>query len=138
MIVADSDRQKQIFVSKEQDRGGLDPVLKSGLYSQQFEAITGRGARNGAARHEPRRSAFARLRAARFRSSMAPEDTRPRTITTVLLPAQVGKIWRVQIVWPNGSVHYFGNFARQQDAADWITSHSWLTAAAKPPTDPPP
>jgi hypothetical protein len=68
---------------------------------------------------------------------MAPEDTRPRTVTTVLLPVQVGNIWRVQIIWPNGSVHYFGNFPHHQDAADWITSHSWMTAAAKTTPDAP-
>jgi hypothetical protein len=68
---------------------------------------------------------------------MAPEDTRPRTVSTVLLPVQVGQIWRVQIVWPNGAVHYFGKFARQQDAANWISSHSWLTVAAKPIPDTP-
>ncbi|MGN6747780.1 MAG: hypothetical protein ACTHJS_04225 [Xanthobacteraceae bacterium] len=58
-------------------------------------------------------------------------------MSTVLLPVQVGQIWRVQIVWPNGSVHYFGKFARQQDAANWIASHPWLTAAAKTAPDTP-
>jgi hypothetical protein len=62
---------------------------------------------------------------------MAPEDTRGRTVSTVLLPVQAGKVWRVQIVWPNGSVHYFGNFLRKQDAADWIAAHAWLTMSAK-------
>jgi len=66
---------------------------------------------------------------------MAPEDTTPRIVTTVLLPAEIGGTWRVQIVWPNGSVHYFGNFSRKQDAVDWIAAHAWLTAAPKaPPT----
>jgi hypothetical protein len=68
---------------------------------------------------------------------MAPENTRPRTATTVLLPTKVGKIWRVQIIWPNGSVHYFGNFPGHQDAANWISAHSWLIAAAKRETDVP-
>jgi hypothetical protein len=49
----------------------------------------------------------------------------------------VGQIWRVQIAWPNGSVHYFGKFASKLEAADWITRHSWLTAAAKAPPDTP-
>jgi hypothetical protein len=31
---------------------------------------------------------------------------------------QVGKIWRVQIVWPNGSLHYFGTFTSEQSAVD--------------------
>lgn len=68
---------------------------------------------------------------------MAPEDTAPRTVTTVLLPVQVGEIWRVQIAWPNGSVHYFGNFTHKQEAVDWITAHAYLTAAAKNSTDMP-
>jgi hypothetical protein len=29
---------------------------------------------------------------------------------TVLLQVQEGDIWRVQIVWPNGRVHYFWGF----------------------------
>jgi hypothetical protein len=58
-------------------------------------------------------------------------------VNTVLSPVQVGQIWRVQIAWPNGSVHYFGKFARKQDAADWIASHSWLTAAANTTPDTP-
>jgi len=66
---------------------------------------------------------------------MAPEDRPRRTVTTVLLPVQMGSIWRVQIVWPNGSVHYFGNFPHRQEAVDWITAHAYLTVAAKTPTD---
>ena len=62
---------------------------------------------------------------------MAPGDITPRTATTVLLPVQVGEIWRVQIVWPNGSVHYFGNFLRKQEAVDWITAHAYLTVVGK-------
>jgi hypothetical protein len=34
-------------------------------------------------------------------------------------------------VWPNGSVHYFGNFARKQDAVEWIAAHDRLTTPAK-------
>jgi uncharacterized protein YbdZ (MbtH family) len=40
---------------------------------------------------------------------------------------QVGDIWRVQIVWPNGSVHYFGTFASKASAVDWVNAHAWLT-----------
>jgi hypothetical protein len=39
-----------------------------------------------------------------------------------------GNIWRVQIVWPNGSVHYFGRFSSKKGAHEWIISHAWLTA----------
>jgi hypothetical protein len=68
---------------------------------------------------------------------MAPEDTTPRIVTTVLLPVQVGEYWRVQIAWPNESVHYFGNFARKQDAVDWIAAYAWLMAVPKfSPTTP--
>ena len=44
---------------------------------------------------------------------------------------QVGNIWRVQIVWPNGSVHYFGTFTSNQSAVEWITAHAWLTVRPK-------
>ena len=40
---------------------------------------------------------------------------------------KVGDIWRVQIVWPNGSVHYFGTFDSKKSAVDWISAHAWLT-----------
>jgi hypothetical protein len=57
-----------------------------------------------------------------------PEDKSLERRTTVLLPMQVGTIWRVQIVWPNGSVHYFGTFASKASAVEWITAHAWLMA----------
>jgi hypothetical protein len=50
-----------------------------------------------------------------------------------------GKIWRVQMVWPNGAVHHFGKFASKKDAVDWIAAHSQLTTPAEetsPPTAP--
>jgi hypothetical protein len=46
---------------------------------------------------------------------------------TVLLAVQEGDVWRVQITWPNGSLHYFGKFTSKKDAIGWITAHSWLT-----------
>jgi len=48
--------------------------------------------------------------------------------STVLLAVQEGNFWRVQIVWPNGSVHYFGRFSSKKGAREWIISHAWLTA----------
>ena len=48
---------------------------------------------------------------------------------------QAGDIWRVQIVWPNGSVHYFGRFADKKAAVDWIAAHAWLTVRRRPPND---
>jgi hypothetical protein len=64
-----------------------------------------------------------------------PEDKTPDGLTTVLLPMQVGDIWRVQIVWPNGSVHYFGSFAAEKAVADWIAAHPWLRAQPETPND---
>jgi hypothetical protein len=34
-------------------------------------------------------------------------------VHTLLLPVQEGEIWRVQIVWPNGAVRYFGKFTSE-------------------------
>jgi hypothetical protein len=47
--------------------------------------------------------------------------------STILLAVQEGNIWRVQIVWPNGSVHYFGRFSSEKGAREWITNHARLT-----------
>jgi hypothetical protein len=41
---------------------------------------------------------------------------------------QEGNFWRAQIVWPNGSVHYFGRFSSEKDARELIINHAWLTA----------
>jgi hypothetical protein len=65
-----------------------------------------------------------------------PEDKPPQRLTTVLLPMQVGSVWRVQIVWPNGSVHYFGKFTSRESAVAWITAHAWLTVQSDRPSDP--
>jgi hypothetical protein len=60
----------------------------------------------------------------------------PREVpSTVLLPVQEGDLWRVQIVWPNGSVHHFGKFASKVEAVSWIAAHRWLTAPAKRPSN---
>lgn len=48
---------------------------------------------------------------------------------------QVGAVWRVQIAWPNGSIHYFGAFASKASAVEWITTHAWLTVRPKPRGD---
>jgi hypothetical protein len=50
-------------------------------------------------------------------------------VHTLLLPVQEGEIWRVQIVWPNGAVHYFGKFTSERDATDQINAHPRLTKA---------
>jgi hypothetical protein len=51
---------------------------------------------------------------------------------TRLFAVQEGKHWRVQIVWPNGGVHYFGRFTSKKDALAWIAAHEWLTLAVQP------
>ena len=49
-------------------------------------------------------------------------------MAAVLSPVvREGGIWRVQMVWPNGAVHYFGKFTSEKDAIDWINAHSQLT-----------
>jgi hypothetical protein len=49
------------------------------------------------------------------------------SMAALLLPVQVGDIWRVRIAWPNGAVHYFGKFTSERDAIDWVNAHSNLT-----------
>jgi hypothetical protein len=128
---ANRDPQKQIFVPKEQDRHALDSLAKS------CPLMTVRGNRlagGWTARLDTSCAALLSLVGLAshvFAHVMAPEDTTGRTVSTVLLPVQAGKVWRVQIIWPNGSVHYFGNFARKQDAVDWVTAHAWLTVSVK-------
>jgi hypothetical protein len=48
-------------------------------------------------------------------------------MAALLLPVQEGEIWRVQIVWANGAVHFFGKFTSERDAIDWINAHPRLT-----------
>jgi hypothetical protein len=48
-------------------------------------------------------------------------------MSTVLSPVQKGRMWRVQIKQPNGSVRYFGRFTSEKRAREWITAHAWLT-----------
>jgi hypothetical protein len=48
-------------------------------------------------------------------------------MAAMLSPVQEGRVWRVQIVWPNGAVHYFGKFISEQEATDWINAHPRLT-----------
>jgi hypothetical protein len=50
---------------------------------------------------------------------------------------RVGDIWRVQIVWPNGSVHYFGTFTSKESAAEWVAAHAWMTVPSNHPGKPP-
>jgi len=65
-----------------------------------------------------------------------PDGSHGPRARTVLLPVKAGSIWRVQIIWPNGAVHYFGIFSSESDAARWIKDHSWLTVHASAPPPP--
>ena len=56
---------------------------------------------------------------------------------TSLFAVQEGEHWRVQIVWPNGGVHYFGRFASKKDALTWIGAHGWLTLSVAEKTTSP-
>ncbi len=47
-------------------------------------------------------------------------------MSSVLSPMQKGRMWRVQIEQPNGSVRYFGRFASEKRAREWIVAHAWL------------
>jgi uncharacterized protein YbdZ (MbtH family) len=70
-----------------------------------------------------------------FVQPVPPEDKSAARLTTVLLPMQAGSVWRVQIVWPNGSVHYFGTFTSKEATIEWIKRHAWLTVQPKRPDD---
>jgi hypothetical protein len=47
--------------------------------------------------------------------------------STVLTSVRDGDFWRVQIAWPNGTLHHFGKFRSEQEAQGWISAHSGLT-----------
>jgi hypothetical protein len=57
--------------------------------------------------------------------------------STVLSSFQENGVWRVRIEWPNGAVHYFGNFSSEKKAAQWIDDHTWLTIPANKNTSAP-
>jgi hypothetical protein len=57
--------------------------------------------------------------------------------STVLSSFQENGVWRVRIEWPNGAVHYFGSFASEKEAAQWIDDHAWLTVPANKNTSAP-
>jgi hypothetical protein len=47
--------------------------------------------------------------------------------STVLTSIKEGDLWRVEIVWPNGTKRYFGKFGSEQEAERWISTHRCLT-----------
>jgi len=46
--------------------------------------------------------------------------------STVLTSIKEGDLWRVEIVWPNGTKRHFGKFGSEQEAEGWISTHRWL------------
>jgi hypothetical protein len=42
-------------------------------------------------------------------------------------PIRKGRMWRVQIMQPDGSVRYFGRFSSEKRAREWIAVHALLT-----------
>jgi hypothetical protein len=46
---------------------------------------------------------------------------------TVLSSIKEGDLWRVEIVWPNGTKRHVGKFDSEQEAEEWISTHRWLT-----------
>ena len=48
--------------------------------------------------------------------------------STALMSVKEGELWRAQIVWPNGTINFFGKFGSELEAQRWISAHSWLTA----------
>jgi hypothetical protein len=59
-------------------------------------------------------------------------------VSTILSPAQRGTIWRVRIAWPNGQVHYFGEFTSEKEATTWIADHALLLKPRPPDSELPP
>jgi hypothetical protein len=47
--------------------------------------------------------------------------------SSVIAGGASGPIWRVEIVWPNGAVHYVEKFTSEKDAVSWINAHPRLT-----------
>jgi hypothetical protein len=44
-----------------------------------------------------------------------------------LATVRKGRMWRVQITAPNGSVRLFGRFSSEKRAREWIAAYPWLT-----------
>jgi hypothetical protein len=47
--------------------------------------------------------------------------------STFLMSIEEGDLWRVEIVWPNGTKRHFDKFGSEQEAEGWISAHCWLT-----------
>jgi len=93
-------------------------AAQTGVLSGGAGGVMGcRRRRGGTARRvkaRSRRSHFSML------PKLAPE------MSTVLSPVQKGRRWRVQIKQPDGSARYFGRFASEKRAREWIAVHACL------------
>ena len=47
-----------------------------------------------------------------------------------LVTVRKGRMWRVQITAPNGSVRLFGRFSSEKSAREWIAAHAGRTDLA--------
>jgi len=47
-----------------------------------------------------------------------------------LVTVRKGRMWRVQITAPNGSVRLFGRFSSEKSAREWMAAHAGLTGLA--------
>jgi hypothetical protein len=47
-----------------------------------------------------------------------------------LVTVRKGRMWRVQITAPNGSVRLFGRFSSEKSAREWMAAHAGLTDLA--------
>lgn len=131
------DLWRQVFVPKNQDRAGRSCYPTPSNSGSSGQLGSNRGLNAGVGRRGATRAAPFLISLVLFVLPIPPDDKPPEHLTTVLLPMRVGSIWRVQIVWPNGSVHYYGTFASKESAIAWISTHSWLSVRPKPPGDPP-
>jgi hypothetical protein len=51
---------------------------------------------------------------------------RPRRSHFRMSSIRKGRMWRVQIMQPDGSVRYFGRFSSERRAREWIAAHACL------------
>jgi hypothetical protein len=53
--------------------------------------------------------------------------------SVMLTPVALKGFWRVKMMWPNKSVHFFGKFLSRAEAEKWIEQHRWLTEQRQEP-----
>jgi hypothetical protein len=55
--------------------------------------------------------------------------------STILTSINEGELWRVEIVWPNGTKRHFGKFGSKGETEGWISAHRWLTECSMEGTE---